>query len=55
MMNSPTGLEPGAWTTLLRVVSWMRRQLRISIGVLAPRPVPSTVELLARPTREHLK
>lgn len=55
MMNSPISRKPGVRTMILRVVSWVRRLHWISIGALAPRPEPSTVKLLPRPTMRHRK
>jgi hypothetical protein len=55
MMKSPADGERGVRSVVLRVVSLARRLLWISIGALAPRPVPSRVKLLPRPTMKNPK
>ena len=55
MMNSPVDRKSGVWSVVLRVVSWAQRLLWTSIGALTPRPVPSRVKLLPRPTLRNRK
>jgi hypothetical protein len=55
MMNCPTDRKPGVPSVVLRVFSLARRLLWVSIGALAPRPVPSRGKLLPRPTLRHRK
>lgn len=55
MMKSPADGERGVRSVVLRVVSLARRLLWISIGAPMPRPVPSRVNLLPRPTMRNRK
>jgi hypothetical protein len=53
MMNSPTGRESSLWSVVLRAVRQARGLLWLFIGAPVPRPVPSRVKLLPRPTTRN--
>ena len=54
-MKIPIDRKLGLRFAILRVVSVVRRLLWTSVGVPAPRPRPSRIELLPPPTFGHRK